>query len=149
MTPKDPRNFSPAVPLIVGILLMKEAQGAAETTVAVFAVIATVAFVNPAANRVWAPLLRRAGFWRTSLLLGGALSAVGLGAAAISTRLGLSSGMRNILLQSAIAGLLYSWGLAALRAAQDGNEPKSDAAKLPGAGAMWRRFRGPHLRPRG
>jgi hypothetical protein len=123
MSTQNSGDLSPAVPLIVALVLVREAGGAAQTMAAVIATIATTVLVPIAAGIVWTPLLRKPGFWWSSLVLGFAIAAVGLAAAAAGVELGGLRGMGRLSLSAAMMGLIFSWGLAAIRGAQHKKQP--------------------------
>ena len=124
MTTQEYRPLSSAVPLIVILLLLPEAGGIAQTTVTGIAAMATTGLVFVVAHFVWAPLLRKTGFWWSALLLGCAIVAGVLTAIVAGFKLGAPAGFAwKLSVKSATMVLLFSWVLAALRAAQESKSP--------------------------
>ncbi len=120
MRPQDHQTALFTYPIIVTVLLLQTARGAAQMIVAGIMVVATVFFVRLAAHYIWTPLFKKTGFWTTSLLLGGSIIAGGLAMVAAGATLGRPAGFALKLVSAATAaGLLCSWALAAMRCAQD------------------------------
>ena len=127
MSTQTPKVFLLPVPMFVALFLVFGASGVPQLLAAVVAAIATNIFIFLGAHFVWTPLLKRAGFWWSSFLLGCAIVAVGLAAAVAHIKLGDPRGMGELSLKAAIAGLLFSWCLAAMRGAQDKKTPNQSS----------------------
>jgi 4-amino-4-deoxy-L-arabinose transferase-like glycosyltransferase len=120
MSAQQAKSFSFTFPFFIAVLLVWKANGVAQTIAAVVAAISTTIFVHLAARYVWAPLLKRRGFWKTTVLLGIALVVVSFGAAIARIKMGDPRELWEPFSLAAIAGLLFSWSLAAMRGAEDG-----------------------------
>jgi hypothetical protein len=119
MGSQNSKNFAIAVPVVIALIVVQGASGVASTMAVVIEAIATTFFVYLAAGFIWAPLLKRIGFWWSSLFLGSAIVAMGLAAAIAGAKLGGLRGIWSVSLYAANTGLLLSWALAAVRGAQD------------------------------
>ena len=132
MTTQEYRSVSFTVPIIVTMLLLQEASGVAQTTVTVIAAMAATGFVFIVAHFVWTPILRKTGLWWSTLLLGCAIVAGFLAAAVTGVKLGAPAGFAwKLSVNSAIMVLLFSWVLAALRAAQEPKSPDQPSESKP------------------
>lgn len=123
MPEQAPMAFLLPVPIFVVLFLVLGASGVPQVMAAVAASIAANILIFAGAHFVWTPLLRRSGLWRSGLLLGCALVAAGLAAAVARMKWSDYRGMGEVSLKAAIACLLFSWTLAALRGAQKGKTP--------------------------
>ena len=129
MSTQTPKVFLLPVPMFVACYLVFGANGVPQLIAAVAAAIAANIFIFLGAHFVWTPLLKKAGLWWSSLLLGCAIVALGLAAAVAHIKLGDPRGMWDLLLKAAIVGLLFSWCLAALRGAQDKKKPSLQSSE--------------------
>lgn len=118
MPKQDSKNFSDAFPLIVIFIALMQAHGTGQIVVAAIAAFATSSFIPVVAGLAWAPLLKRAGLWWTSLFL-----VLAIVAAVAGIRLGGFHDVDHVLTSAAISGLLFSWMLAAMNAAEDSKSP--------------------------
>ena len=123
MLKQTPKDFSVAFPLPITFLVVQASSGVAQSIAAVIAAIATTGIVYIAAPVVWAPILRKVGFWWSSMLLGGAIVAVAFAAIIAGVKLGVPRRAWELPVSAALAGLLFSWALAAIRGAQDMKGP--------------------------
>jgi hypothetical protein len=123
MGTQNSKNFAIFAPLFITLIIVQGASGIAQTVAVVIEAFATTVFVHLAARFVWAPILKKTGFWWSSVFLGSAIVALGLAAAIAGTELGGLRGIWSLLPYVANAGLLFSWVLAAIRGAQDRKAP--------------------------
>jgi hypothetical protein len=144
MSSPDAKNFSAAIPVVVVLMTITPAGGVAPMVATAAAAVATIAAAYLAAQFVWSPLFVRAGFVRTSLLLVGALMALGLAAAVAGRYFRRDDWMGVLVLRSAILGLLLSWTLAAIWGAQAKREAASSLAPTEARSRLWRGRRRAH-----
>jgi hypothetical protein len=128
---QNSKVFEASIPLIAAVILLRNANGFAETVGSILVAIATTAFVHLAARFVWAPILSKAGFWWSPVFLGCALSAVVFAGGVAGVRLGAHGGIWNLLLDASTAGLFLSWALAAILGVTDGKGPEPVPAQTP------------------
>ena len=118
MPAKNSESFSAALPLIVMFIMMQQSHfGVGQLVIAAVAALATNSFIPVVADLVWMPLLRKLGFWWTSLLLGFAIVAACFAPTLAGVRPGDFLG--KVLLSASTTGALFSWVLAAMRGAED------------------------------
>jgi hypothetical protein len=130
MSMRDTKGFTYGLPIIVVLTLFTTPSGVLQIIAAGVAAIAAVIFIHLAAGLLWTPLLDRTGIWTSALILGCAILAEFMLAAAATRLLG-DGFMLKLTSHAALAVLMFSWGLAAIRRAQD-SATRSQAA-MPGA----------------
>lgn len=144
MTSSDAKNFSVTLPVVVVLLSLPPSAGFLPVAAAVAAAGVTIPVVYRAAHLIWTPLLARVGFVRTSLLLGGAIVALGVAAAFTSRYFHAGGWAGNLALRSAIMGLLLSWALAAVRGARAEQAGRSSPTATEVPSRLWRGRRRVH-----
>jgi hypothetical protein len=127
MGAQNSKNFAIFVPLFITLIIVRGASGIAQTVAVVFEAFATTVFVHLAARFLWAPLLKKTGFWWSNLFLGSAIVAIGLAAAIAGTELGGLRGIWSLSAYVANAGLLFSWALATIRGVEDKKAPSQSS----------------------
>ena len=125
MRSQNSKVLEAAIPVVVAIILLRNADGFIGMVGAFFAAVAATLFIHVAARFVWAPFLKKAGFWWSTLLPGCAVAAVVLAGGIVSVRLGGLGDVWNQLIGISAAVLFLSWALAAIRGVQDGKGHES------------------------
>lgn len=123
MVAPDSKSLSWTAPVMVFVLQFP--HGLAQTLATVGAATATTAFIYLAARFVWMPVFKKKGLRRAAVWLGIAIVA-GLLATAIAgaLKLGDPGGFAWHLAENcAVVGLLFSWGIAAIRGAERKTSP--------------------------
>lgn len=103
------------------LFAMKVPHGVTQIVATVVAAIVTITLIPLGARFVWMPVLMKKGLWWATLLLACAILAWFLATLVGSAArlLDPNSFLWSLATRCAIAGLLYSWGLAAIRCAQE------------------------------
>ena len=121
MSAQPTKSFSFTLPVLLVVLVGKMPHGFAQTSLTLAAAFLTMVFIPFGARLVWTPVFEKGGLrWATVLLVCSLLTGFVATIAASATKLGDPSGFSWYLAsRCVIAGLLFSWGLAAVRGAQE------------------------------
>jgi hypothetical protein len=119
MTTKfQPKAVWLALPVILSFgaaALQGYANSVPQMVAILSALLATAVFVWFAARLAWTPLIKKSGLWPSSILL---ISAI-IGVVLIGVKIGGFGFAWMLTVKATICGLLFSWGFAAVRCAQD------------------------------